>query len=780
MAQKKRKMQSKLFKYIVISFILSLSFQACNTLKYIPEDEKLFTSYDINIKGKLSTYDKGAIKEELASVIQPKPNKKILGIRLGLWARQRVDSGKAKFYAKWVNKRLGEDAVYLSSVNLTSIDKLMKNRMNNLGYFHPQMSSEKLPGKHTGAIDFTIKPKERLTIISYTYDNSDIELLDSIISSFVDQKKILNPKEPFSLYTLKEIRTNLSNKLKDAGYYYFSPDYLLFIADSINTEKPNTVGLNLTVKDKTPQSALAQYRISDITVYPHYTLLSDTAQSGMDTTLFEGVRFIQDDNFFYPAKMYPYLLMKEGQLYNKKEEQYTNRRLNSLRTYRYVSIRFSRDSLSENGLGTLKSNIYLAPLKKRSFTAEVEANSKSNNFVGSVLSLEYLNRNIFKGAESFSLKGKIGYEAQFSNKQQSNLNTFETGITAEYRVPRLVAPFSLQENFRYSLPKTKFRLSYELVRRVQYFSLNSFLALYGYQWDVNAYVSHSLNPISINLINVSNKTAAFNELLQQNSYLQRSFQQQFIPGLSYNYQYNKLMVQDQRSRFLVLFNADFAGNMFGLVQSAGGDKTDNKMLLGVEYAQYAKFDVDVRNYFDLTQDSKIVSRLFLGYGLPYGNSESLPYSKQYFSGGPNSLRAFRIRSVGPGNYISTSADPTTSYFDQTGDIKLEANLEYRFPIYSYFKGAIFADAGNIWLKNGSEENNFRGEFSSNWYKQLAAGAGIGLRLDVQFVVIRLDVATPLRKPTDTGELIWQNAFEFSSKAWRQDNIIWNFAIGYPF
>jgi outer membrane protein insertion porin family len=772
-------MRTKQRTHIVFSLLLIAALQACNTLKYIPEDETLYTSYSIQVKGKLSTYDKGAIKEALSSVIQPAPNKKIMGIRLGLWARQRVDRGDAKFYAEWINKKIGEAPVYMTRVKLGSIEMLIDNRLNNLGYFYPEITSTKRPGKHTGAINFTVTPKKRLMITSYKYDAVGIPLLDSIINSFVEQRVIINPREAFNLYTLKESRSILANKLKDAGYYYFNPDYLLFIADTLASNKPNTAILNLRVKEKTPQSALAQYRISDLTVYPHYTLLSDSTGNELDTSTYKGVRFIQDDNFFYPEKMYPYLLIKEGGLYNKKEALYTSRRLNSLRTYRYVSIRFSKDSLFTDGLGTLKSNIYLAPLKKRSFRAEIEANSKSNNFVGSVFSLEYLNRNIFRGAESFSLKGKIGYEAQFSGGELSNLNTFETGLSAEYRVPRLVAPFNFQESFRYSLPKTKFRLSYELIRRVQYFSLNSFLALYGYQWDVNAYVTHSLNPISVNFINIRNRTPDFLALLDQNSYLLRSFQQQFIPGLSYNYQYNKLMLNDQRSKFLILFNADFAGNLFGLLQQTD-NSTDRKTLFGVEYAQYAKLDVDVRNYFDLTQDTRLVSRLFFGYGLPYGNSESLPYSKQYFSGGPSSLRAFRIRSVGPGNFVSNATNASDSFFDQTGDIKIEANLEYRFPIYDYFKGAVFADAGNVWIKNGDEQNSFRGEFSDSWYQEMALGAGVGIRLDVEFIVIRLDVATPIRKPTNTSDFSWQNSFDLGNNNWRANNIIWNFAIGYPF
>jgi outer membrane protein insertion porin family len=773
-------MKNRLNYHIICLLSMLFLASSCNTLKYIPEDEKLYTGADISIKGKLSRYEKGELKEELNLVTRPKPNEKILGIRLGLWARQRVNRGVSTFYSRWINKRIGEEAVLLSEIDLNSTNKLMRNRLENKGYFYSQISSKKSPGRLTGVTKFTIRPGTRLLISEYQYDSVGIPLMDSLLTEYTSREKTIKPKAPFDLYMLKQARSNISHYLKEQGYYYFNADYLIFDADSVNTTEPNRVKLTLMVKENTPEAALAQYKIGDITVFPHYTLLNDSTKTGNDTAIYKGVEYIQDGIYFYPAKLHPYLLFKEGDLYDEEEERFTSRRLNSLQNYRYVSIRFQRDSTLASGYGTLNTSIYLSPLKKRSFVAEFQGTSKSNNFVGTALTLEYLNRNIFHGAETFSLKGKVGYEAQLAGGELSGLNSLETGIAAEYRVPRLVSPFHLHEKFRYSIPKTKFRLSYDVLRRVQYYSLNSFLGLVGYEWNVNAYVTHNLNPISVNLINIAKKTAAFEELLNDNSFLRRSFEQQFIPALSYSYQYNKLLLTEQRSRFLVLFNAELAGNMFGLIQNIGGNSGTNKSLFGVEYAQYNKFDIDVRNYFDVTQNSQFVTRFFTGWGFPYGNSQSLPYSKQYFSGGPNSLRAFRIRSVGPGNYSTTDETSTSSFFDQTGDIKVEGNLEYRFPIFSYFKGAVFADAGNVWLQNGDPENNFEGEFTKDWSNQIAVGAGIGLRLDIQFVVVRLDVATPLRKADASGTFTWQDNYQFGNKSWRQQNIVWNFAIGYPF
>ncbi len=773
-------MRSKNFRHITYLFaLLMLTISGCNTLKYIPEGEKLYTGAQIDIKGKLGRYDKGALEEDLQEVARPKPNKKILGIRLGLWARQRVNRGASTPYSKFIDKKLGEEPVLLSEVDLTTIDKLMKNRLENMGYFYSNINSKKSPGKRTGLTKFVITTGKRLLINEFTVDSLGITLIDSLLGEYARSEKIIKPKEPFSLYTLKEERINAASYLKKKGYYYFNDKYLLFEADSIDLEKPNRVNLKLVVKSSTPADALEQYKIGDIQVYPYYKIVEDSASDIADTAVYQEVEYIQDFLYFFPAKLHPYLLLNEGDLYNEENERYTNRRLNSLETYRYVNTRFQRDSAASGDYGSLDAFIYLSPLKKRSFVAEVQGTSKSNNFVGSALTLEYLNRNIFKGAESFSIKGKIGYEAQITGEDLSGLNSLETGLAAEYRVPRLVSPFNIQDNFRYAIPRTKFRVSYDFLRRAQYFSLNSFLALIGYEWNANAYVTHTINPISLNLINVTRKTAAFQQLLEDNSFLRRSFEQQFIPSLSYSFQYNKLVTNDQRSRFYLLLNTEFAGNIFGLVQGIGGESGTDKMIFGVEYAQYNRFDIDVRNYFDLTQESRLVTRLFTGWGFPYGNSQSLPYSKQYFSGGPNSLRAFRIRSVGPGNYAREDGSSTGSFFDQTGDIKIEGNIEYRFPIYSVFKGAVFTDVGNVWLQNGNEENN-DGTFGPNWYNQLALGAGVGIRLDVKFVVVRLDVATPLHKPDQSGNFDWQSEYKFGNKAWRKDNIVWNFAIGYPF
>jgi outer membrane protein assembly factor BamA len=247
-------------------------------------------------------------------------------------------------------------------------------------------------------------------------------------------------------------------------------------------------------------------------------------------------------------------------------------------------------------------------------------------------------------------------------------------------------------------------------------------------------------------------------------------------GVNYLFNFNKLIDNTQRHGVFVGTGLDVAGNLVnGLSNLANAE---SGKFLGLEYAQYAKVDLDLRYYFRPVEEHVIATRLFAGVGIPIGNSLSLPYIKQFFSGGPNSVRAFRIRSIGPGSY-QPDQNSTSSFFDQSGDIRLEANMEYRFPIFSFLKGALFIDAGNIWLWN---ENAALpgGKFSKNLLNELAVGTGVGLRVDVQFFVIRLDLATPLRYPYLIDGERWSNAWDISSKTWRREDLNFNFAIGYPF
>jgi outer membrane protein assembly factor BamA len=434
-----------------------------------------------------------------------------------------------------------------------------------------------------------------------------------------------------------------------------------------------------------------------------------------------------------------------------------------------------------DGTGSLSAGIFLSPLNKRSIRAELQAVTKSNGFAGPGVAVTYNNRNLFKGGETLSITGDFAYEAQISGGKDTGLTGIAAGLKTELTIPRLV-PVS-PGRFRYAVPKTRIVLGGDILKRSKLYTLASLNTSFGYTWKANQFVYHELNPVSVNYVDLSNTTAEFDSILNKNPFLRRSFDQQFIAGLNYTFTYNELVDENKDHPIFISTSWDIAGNTLNLL-SGSRDK-----VFGLEFAQYAKADIDFRYYLKWGKEQAFITRLYAGWGIPYGNSSTLPFVKQFFSGGPYSVRAFQIRSLGPGSF-GADQDGTASFFDQSGNLRLEGNLEYRFPIWSYLKGAFFADAGNVWLTGEMEipENEppesrefheqllAEGQFGSDWIRELGIGLGFGLRIDIQSFVIRLDLASPLQIPyLPEGERTRIPFFEGGS-----NNLVFNFAIGYPF
>ena len=298
--------------------------------------------------------------------------------------------------------------------------------------------------------------------------------------------------------------------------------------------------------------------------------------------------------------------------------------------------------------------------------------------------------------------------------------------------------------------------------------------------------SHQLYPVDVSLVTVQQEPA-FRDLLETNPLLRQSYEEQFIIGGNYSFFYSTLNLDDrkyEKHNFYFNGNIDVSGNLLNLVQRNGTDNNNGgvKEIFGTPYSQFTKVSGDFRYYYKIDKRNLIATRFFAGVGVPYGNAESLPYLKQFAAGGTNTIRAFRSRSIGPGSFAQArDAGPDSLLLDQTGDISLLANIEYRFDVLGALKGALFVDAGNIWLVN-EDVDRPGGEFStSDFLSETAVGTGFGLRFDADFFVIRLDFAFPLRAPfLPKGDRWVISNIDPLSKSWRRDNLILNIAIGYPF
>ncbi len=752
---------------ITFFLLVVMLFSACNTLKYLPEGEKLYTGAHLKLKseGKVDGGKKD-LQYELEGVVSPTPNKQLFGIRTGLWLHYKATKKpKSKLYQK-LNKRYGEKPVLMSSVNPIRNEKILLNRLENNGYFGAQVSSQVKTKDKTGSVTYRLKVPEPYMLKSYIYlpDSSAIDSLRNSLS-----KSVLKVGLQFDTDLLKKERTRIDKYLKDQGFYHFNESFLVFTMDT-NHYKDKGYDLYLSVKKNTSEIAVDRYKIKDITVYPDYSIdESDTLYQ--DTSSRKGILFMQGESKFKPKHLEDYILINQGDYFSQEARLATTRRISSMGIFQYVSVRYNTDSLKADSVGLLNANIQLSPYPKHSLRVEMQGVTKSNSFAGPALIVSYSNRNLFAGGEILQISGNSSYETQIVNGSQRGLSSFQFSLDNSLIIPRIF-PFKVKFKWGYSVPKTRFGLNMSFIDRVQYYRLNSFQLEYGFNWNSNEYISQSINPIDLTYSDVSRTTAEFDSILANNTFLAQSFEDQFIPGLTYSFVYNQLTKVEREHRYFFKSTIDISGNLLGLFQSG-----TNTEVLGLPYAQFIKADIDGRHYARVGRDSYWVSRLFVGWSRPYGNSSTLPYIKQYFSGGPNSIRAFKVRSLGPGSYNAASTG--TSFFDQSGDLKLEFNSEFRHPLVSLLKGALFFDAGNIWLVNTNSAIP-GGKFTRNWYRQIAMGFGYGLRLDIEFIVVRFDFATPLRTPYNNASERWIDDVGVWKGRGFNNNVVVNFSIGYPF
>ncbi|MGB5981553.1 MAG: BamA/TamA family outer membrane protein [Nonlabens sp.] len=758
-------MASKL-KYLFAATFCTLLIYSCAVKKYIPEEEYLYTGaeLDVELDSAATVRDLGALKTQLRNVLSPKPNSTFLGLRPGLHYHYKVEKDSAGFIARWLNKKIGEEPVYLSDVNAETTRDLLRNRLENRGfYFSNITSTEEIDSAAQEASkSYKIILPEPYELETYTVDRDSIPFYD--VLEELTESSPFHKGSRFDLDAMKNERERMESELKSRGYYNFNDGFLIFQADT-NQYENRRFDLYVKLKQDVPSKAVKPYKIRTVNVFPRNVVGQDSTVR--DTTRYAEKNFIQEDVFFKPKRLDPFILIEEGDLFSPKTSKATSRRLGSIGAYKFVNIEYTEvQDEANDSLNYLDANIYLSPLNKRSIRAEVQAVTKSNDFAGPNLGVTYTNRNLFKGGETLNISAKTAYEVQIASSDQQGLTSLEFSLGSDLIFPRMVAPFKIDKNyFEYSIPKTKTGVEVDYLSRSQLYGLLTFSGNFGYIWQANRFVTHEINPVSINYVNLLNQSEEFKTIREENIFLDQAFEQEFISGLTYSFTYNGMGRTDQRSLFFLNSTFDIAGNSISLFsQEADSGK---KEIFGLEYAQYAKLDADFRYHYRLTEDSRIATRLFAGYGYAYGNSNVLPFSKQYFAGGAYSVRAFRTRGLGPGTYSNRNDD--RSFFDQSGNIRLEANAEYRFPIWNYLKGAVFVDAGNVWTSGGQGLPG--GEFDNNFINEFGIGTGVGVRVDIQGFVIRFDLAAPVHDPSQAVDNRWD---------FNVGESVFNFAIGYPF
>jgi outer membrane protein insertion porin family len=759
----------QLFLFIFIGFVLA----ACSTTSHIPANDKLYTGASVSVTGpKLTVREKKTLRSDLSGLTRPRPNSKILGIIpfklsfYNLFYNKKPNSFFGKLRDKW-----GEPPVLLSQLDLNKNVTILQNHLENKGYFHAKVTGDTSIRRKKASASYKAETGVQYLIASVHFPSDSSDLSQTIQQSV--SKTLLKTGTPFDLDVIKGERIRIDAFLKERGFYYFSPEFLLIKADS--TIGNNKVDLYVTAKPEMPKVAGQIYTINDVFIYSNYSLNTakeDTVRS--DAELFKGYYLVDKSKRFHPGLFQESMQFYPGDVYNRTDHNLTLNRLINLDLFKFVKNRFQ--PLAD----TPKLDVfyYLTPYPSKSLRAEITATSRSNNLNGSEIRLSWRNRNFFKGGEHLSFSAYVGSDYQFSGAL-SGYNTYRTGAEIALAIPHIIIPF---RTLRYKggfAPRTTIRLGYDILNRKSLFTLNSYRLEYGYVAKRSLKKTHEFNPIAISYVQALNVSKKFDSLVKTDPILKKTIQSQFILGTNYQYNYNEVVNGLQKlNSYYFNGRVDFSGNIAGLITGANYKAGKEKLIYGAPFAQYMMFEADGRYYRKVGLGSSWANRVILGFGYPYGNSVEVPYVKQFFVGGNNSLRGFRSRAVGPGVYRSPNS--ATFIPDQTGDIKMEFNTEFRPKISGPLYGAIFFDAGNIWLVNDSSfTKRPGGQFTSKFLSQLAMDAGVGLRLDITLFVIRLDLGFPLRKPWEKTPWV-ANQISPGDRSWRKDNLIYNLAIGYPF
>lgn len=781
-----------LIRSIVSSLVLisSVFLFSCTATSYLNEGQHFYDGANINFKTQGKIKEKKALKGTLEELLSPDPNTKILGMRPGVWIYYAMGTPKKKNGLRgWIKQKVGEEPVLMRDVTPDRTATILEGNLFNKGYFESRVKFDIREKNKKGHVDYEIDLFPAFVVREIEYPN------DPTIAPFVEEIKKESILRIDNRYDLQEMKAELARievLMENKGYYYFDDRYLLFEADT--TIGNRGVNLTLTMIPNIPVKVKRKYKIENINVINDYFLRHDSVKTNSEVVEVDNYRYSHTEDTFRPSVITDVINLEKDSLYKRDDHNFTISHLMGLGTFKFVNIKYKEAPDSSKSLIT---DIFLTPLHKKSIRMEAQGTTKTNNFVGPGLGITFTNRNFLRGAERFELKLDGSYEWQISNKQSTAVNAISLSVNASLSVPRLLLPFNIYNYSRKYLPHTKFGVGVDFQQRINYFQMNSFNISYGYQWRETTTKSHEFFPVEINYVKVSKITPEFEEILNDNPTLKNSFQDQFIPGMRYSFTLNTQLKEGETasfgekkiatSNFYFRGNVSLSGNLTDLIvtKTASSGEQPPYKIFGLPYSQFVMGDVDFRYFWQLDRRNRLVSRIALGAGYPYGNSTTLPYIKQFASGGSSSIRAFPARSIGPGTY-NVYDDPNYNdayYVDQRGDIKVEGNVEYRYDIFKMVKGALFVDAGNIWLWNKDDNDNREGvKFDADTFlKELAVGTGLGIRFDFNFFILRFDLAFPIRKPwLQDGERWVFDEIDFGSKTWRKDNLVLNIAIGYPF
>lgn len=746
--------------------VILVALSACSTTSKIPEGELLYTGLKgVNYVKPDSVKVPSPLKEVITEAVDIPANKSTLFVLpLGLWAYNNIPDSAGGFKG-WLYRKFAQDPVLVSEIKPQLRVKMIDQILDNNGYFRGSATYSLVQPKNKkkASILYTVTPGPAFPIDTIIY-LADTCHLNHLADSVLRKDRYLRQGAVFSMDSLSQVRQRLSTALRNSGYYLFSPEYVEYLADSL--QHKGRIALKIDLANNIPSFAYQRYLTGNIRVIARRyddTGTPDTIILGKNLELVQMRpsrlrRSVITDNITF----------RSGKYISQRDFNRTQQYLSRLGIFNAISINARPDTLaSEPTMNVDIDCTFDMPLEA---SIEVNASSKSNSYIGPGLIFSVTNHNIFGGGEQFSVSANGSYEWQTGHDRSSVFNSYEFGISSSLAFPRLLAPKFIPRRHR-QLNWTRITLNADLLNRPHYFKMAQFNASFGYEWRSSRYINNQLTLFKLTYTNLMKTTHEFDSIMDKNPAVAQSFKSQYIPQIAYTLLYDRKINRDNSIN--VQLTLQEAGNIFwGIYELCG--KHAEKKLFGTPFSQFVKGSLQlVWNRRLGVSDQWLVGRVATGAAHAYGNSSQVPYAEQFYVGGANSIRAFTVRSIGPGSYHDP-ADKADDYFDQTGTFKFEANLEYRFPIWSVLHGAIFLDSGNVWLLRADPTRPGGLLRGSTFFKDLALGTGVGLRVDIGMIVIRGDLGIGIHAPYNTGKRGYYNMTSFGK------SLAFHLAIGYPF
>ncbi len=772
-----RRIKVWLFLSLIISAVFIFS---CNPTKYVPEGESLLDENRIRVS------TEGIKPIDLQPYLKQKPNKRIFGTRfhLGLYNLSKIE--KDIGFNKWL-RDIGEEPVIFDLHATTKSVNQIQSYVSSKGYFDGIVAETVETGRNRSTVYYNVDITTPYTIRNINYEIADSNLL--LLYRFDSINSVIEFGKPYDVDVLQQERLRFERLVRDHGFYDFSIDYISFEVDSTVGNRQVDVRFivrNFPKVDANNNIKLVPhsiYTINNIYIYPDF-IPRDALEEGdayfsdLDTVLYRGYYFIGKKE--KPELKYDFIIqslyLKPGETYNQTNTERSQAHLLGSKVYRLVNITFNDYAGNEitDQSRLINCNIHLTLLSKQSYKVELEGTHSGGN-LGGALNLIYQNKNLFHGAELFSMKLKAAYEAMRQEGQRLD-PTQEYGVETSLRLPDFLVPFVNSEEFvkKYN-PSTTIIAAYNY-QDMPFYIRTMANSAFGYNWKAGNYNEHFVNPLQFNLVRLDTIDPEFAKQVESSSYLAYAYQDVLILGGSYSYIFNNQSIKKSKDYWFLRWNMEASGNLlqaFNRISNPHQPDSVANTFLGQPFAQYFKTDVDIRYNYFINDAASMVYRGFFGIGIPYGNSKAIPFEKQYFGGGANGIRGWPVRTLGPGSYAT---DTVTTFLNQTADIKLELNAEYRFKLFWILEGAVFVDAGNIW--NYREDPDRPGtQFQlKNFYKDIAIGTGAGLRFDFSFFLGRIDFGMKLRDPV----IQERNKWIVSNRPYDRSDFTIVIGIGYPF